>query len=673
MVTTRQRRASTALPVLENRLDSAESTAGPFTLNRTDPKVSVSAARVDQQGLHVSLTIPLDSSVTPIVESGNGGQLSVDSLPTYHEPRTRSVSRRTTQNSRVSSPAPAASTAQAKHQQRPRPRNSQEAPVSPRKRRRHSGGGAPLNTQTRATVVDRIDPKSSSSRVIRATQKETDTPSTSRTPTASAASRRNRSSQARLRQSHSSIQHTTATEVPAQAAFHSHLSPQQGLVPSDQSIVETSLGEAEGGSLQSQAAVDLVVAPGTLCEGLTTQSDAIIEGTPIGCAAAHTNFANIFCHWWGEVVENVHGRLRVASRRVGAFMKGFPKHFCRLLTKCTWPLVCATVAVFWAKGFNWPTVLPVGLRWTLFGTKDVEVPPETHVNSRDGRFFLVDASKLDGCILDGHACPRTEGEICGFPIDAEMNDCVPLGRDVGARKSGGSIDYSHTSGTAPQMALGVSRILAQMASFGMPRLPTSEMQVSSAIYDTTEQEKATLCQSYYPLFNHDNDPGALLTDTPATYIITDSQGQISVTLSQPASVFAVAMETPAQATSDGQCGPLEANWFSVHVRLDERARHPCPAAVPGNGEQVALDIGGWCEVGNFQYRCISSRALQVFCLDAPYELFRSAGTQLGYQKTACDTSGGWLTDRVRFVLKSNWGAEATRVHRLRVLAAPGMP
>ncbi|CDJ53350.1 hypothetical protein, conserved [Eimeria brunetti] len=141
------------------------------------------------------------------------------------------------------------------------------------------------------------------------------------------------------------------------------------------------------------------------------------------------------------------------------------------------------------------------------------------------------------CSKIGSLCGKSEEILCGFPIDSPFNDCVVLGHDVAAKKSGGSINYQQTSGAVSHGALVVSQLLQKVASFAMPELGFGVSSTSLSLNTASKMAATKLLQSYYPLYNHNNDPGVLVTDSNATYIIQEgkerSACQTPVTRSDP--------------------------------------------------------------------------------------------------------------------------------------------
>ncbi|CDJ35925.1 uncharacterized protein EMH_0044960 [Eimeria mitis] len=288
-----------------------------------------------------------------------------------------------------------------------------------------------------------------------------------------------------------------------------------------------------------------------------------------------------------------------------------------------------------------------------------------------GTFFLADASDVQRqCAKLGRFCNGGAELLCGFPTDSPSTDCVALGQDIAAKKAGGSIDYAQTSGAVSHGALVVSQLLQNVASFAMPKLGNAASLTSLPSSTASKTAATKLLQSYYPLYNHSNDPGVLISDSNATYIIQDEHGQVTIDLARRSPIFAIAMETPTITDLEGRCESVEMRWFSVYVQLEGKEGPGCqkPAS---RADAMAKGQAGdktWCQVGHFEYLCQRKSALQVFCLDAPPGAPRVPASWPSNGSEACWSKTGWLTQRVRIALNGNWGAEATRVRRLRVLA-----
>ncbi|CDI77877.1 hypothetical protein, conserved [Eimeria praecox] len=292
-----------------------------------------------------------------------------------------------------------------------------------------------------------------------------------------------------------------------------------------------------------------------------------------------------------------------------------------------------------------------------------------------GAFFIPDAFENQShCSALGSTCRRGEDLLCGFLVDSPSNECVALGQDVAAKRNGGSIDYALTSGGVSHGALLLSHLLQNVASFAMPELRYADPPISPPLSAASNTAATRLLQSYYPLYNHTNDPGVLISDSNATYAIHDNHGQVTIALAHGSPVFAVAMET-ATTDPEGRCESVEIRWFSVYVQLEGEENTACRKALPSQDTLTKMADGDehWCRVGRFEYRCQRKGSLQVFCLQRPSGEREEPPPWASKGSVACRNGKAWQTQRVRIVLNGNWGAGATRIRRLRVLAFPESP
>ncbi|KAL8275166.1 hypothetical protein Esti_000916 [Eimeria stiedai] len=692
MVTTRQRKASAAPPdEFTSRLGSGEATAGPFTLNKLDPKVSVSGARVDRQGLHVSLTIPLDSSVSSRTRTKTAtlqrSSAALTQFPQGHT--TPSTARRSSRSPKSKTVLAAANVAtQISHEHDPKPKTPRGAAISPHNDRQSRSQAAPSTSPPVSAAADTAAhpsegggaPAGTSQDALRAGKKEGGKSRwLSRTHFFRARKPRTRSSTLKARSASSAdSQNPSAPTIP-HSVFETHTAqhPAQGdLVEADEAVKvqECKLSglEAPSSPRSSYAGRSLPVPP-------------------------HTHRASAAASQAGATVTNqlvTYGKgtseREVAAETGGLALQPPPDDGPRPLSISvrtalakftTWPaILIALLASFWGWDALWSLCFPSALaplRWTVNEAAAFLLSDETKEVAR-GNFYLLEDPGQFQCDTLSRSCPKGEESPCWFPAEYRLKGCVVLGEDVAAREAGGSIDYSLTTDAVPVKALRLSFLLYKVASFAMPRFPLIGPASFPASLDTSEGETATLRRSYFPLYNHDNDPGKLLADSSATYIITQTQGQVVVALPRETSVAAVAFDTPAALEPHGQCGPLEVRWFSVYVHLDGSLKATCPIALAAEKGLQARPHGGsaeltWCKVSTFEYRCSESASLQVFCLHA-FPGSPEAGEEKVHKgMAACDFDRGWPTNLVKLLLENNWGAEATRIRRIRILAGSAQP
>ncbi|KAL8440082.1 hypothetical protein Efla_004066 [Eimeria flavescens] len=643
MVKKRQRRASAAVGVLTERLESQDATAGPFTLNKLDPKVSISGARVDRQGLHVSLTIPLDSSLDPLQRNAVYPQQQQDAAARRMH---RSPKRKTptadadaaTQTSSQQQDAKQRMKSFGGNARLPQPSAgppvsaaAAEEPVSPQPPSTCSGS-------TLATPHAGGEEEAGRSRFP--SRRQVNSP---------AQKRRTRSNTAKRAASSAHAADTPSGEEPTMGAALNGQQPQQlaGALPVEQ---------PQRAPPQAAAVPSIQEPPHQLSEftpraavskphfsaqrrppPATGSSKIDVQG-----GRAHKALVRFAGSLWEQSFSEWLRRLSRENSLRDFFSRLFKRKF-------GWPFVALVLLAFSLVGdglwSSWLTAVARG------GTDRSSFAAEVGRSAARGSFYLVDGPEAQAC-EEGRPglCHRARQQLCGVAVGGELAACVFLGRDVGAHIAGGFIEYSGTSNAAPSKALRVSRALHTVASFAMPSLPLPRQPALPAASGVSEAERATIRQSYFPLYNHDNDPAVLLSDSDGTYIITDRQGQVVVGLSRPASVFAVALQTPQTLTEYGQCGPLEIRWFSVYVHLNEKHSAACPAARAVAGQSTgglsAGAEGHWCEAGDFEYSCIGSEALQVFCLSDPVGLPSSSRAELSHEAAACGSRSGWPTDRV---------------------------
>ncbi|KAL8434293.1 hypothetical protein ACSSS7_003284 [Eimeria intestinalis] len=690
MVTTRHRKASAAPPAqFASRLDSGEATAGPFTLNKIDPKVSVSGARVDRQGLHVSLTIPLDSSNASVSSRTRTKTATIQPssaaphISQGHIAAPRSAARQSSRSPRSKAVLAAADVAtQTSRDHDSKPKASRRAARSPQKERQRRPSPVippPISPPVSAAADEIALPEEEGAARTRTSQ-EAYLPSEKGAEKSRWLSRTRYSFRPRRRRTRSNTPKTrnassensrnpsaAPTIPPLVFEAHNARHPSQAALkePNETAKVqENKLSKLEAPSLthSSRAGESLAVAshPNQTSAGASQADASVADQLPTysqGRVAADTE---------GSASRPPHcDDLRPSFKSIRTALAKFT----------FWPvlILIGLLVFFWGAVALWSLCFPsalAALRWTATQAGIFLFPNETKEVARGSFYLLSDPDQLQ-CGTPSDSCSKKEGSPCWLPTEDGSKGCVVLGKDVAAREAGGSIDYSLTTGAVPVKALRLSLLMHKVASFAMPRFPVMRAPSLPASLDPSEGEIATLRRSYFPLYNHENDPGKLLVDSSATYIMTHTQGQVVVALSRQAPVAAVAFETPPSLKPDGQCGPLEVRRFSVYVHLDDDSlKTTCPV--------VSLDAEGsseltWCKVSTFEYRCSDSASLQVFCLHGFPKSPETGPPNVQNSRAACDFDKGWPTIRVKLHMESNWGAEATRIRRLRIFAGSPKP
>ncbi|CDJ36968.1 hypothetical protein, conserved [Eimeria tenella] len=690
MVTTRQRRGAVALPVPENRQNFNASTAGPFTLNKTDPKVSVSGARIDRLGLHVSLTIPLESSVTPQGAKKSSAIARRGNNKPALSPRNRAFPLQGAISSRTTTGSPNAENTGNTSPQRASKKVKQAAATSVRQNRprrirrlsptlptiltsddnhsrkfRLSKETAPLNLP----VVTETQNGPTNISATTSESHETSSGIGVDVPLSSLQQRRGRSRG--TESSDTSVVRFTAglqnPETSDNGDDHQILlSPAQMFFPEAMTGRKVSMparGQPRFWSLQRLRQ--------TLCPGRRESTDAS-SFIVYRKREAHTLTWKSLCFLYHEFLMRYFGIRKLIGWLVRKFREHPPAQRSRKPLRWAVPaFVAASCACYlvWQRSHNAAT-------WSNFA--EISAPLDSPGNSSTavrGRFYLVHPCKAHPqCALLGYTCDESREELCGIGLDSALKECQALGEDVAARNAGGFIDYARTSGGVSQAALVLSELLQAVASFAMPNMRSDTFTAHSPLSAAPEFEDTRLLRSYFPLYNYKNDPGRLVYDSNATYLLTEKHGQIAVSLGRRALIFAIAIETTA--TASPHCDPVEMHWFSIYVRLEGQTEDACPRLLsskeifPTWGTKEAEKL---CRVGSFEYRCARTQAVQVFCLDKPPgELQNTEDQIVGNGDAFCD-GAGWVTQRVYVVLKDNWGAEATRIRRLRVLASLQKP
>lgn len=679
MVTTRRRRAALALSPVENRLDSSSSSAGPFTLNKTDPKVSVSAARVDRTGLHVSLTIPLETSVVhrtaPSSKSKPArkeiGELELPANPNSPIPRG-------TEGHRV--------TIVAQNAEQPLQSGSQRIPKSgragtlgpvkrnggTRNRSTPSGvpkepnvgdvGTAPWPPGSRAlstSPVREVGMQNNSADAIDGSENIDDRwPAPASRPPNIRANKRLHDSSVLVSPGQAE---TIGTVDDLRCLPSAGKVPHHGM-PTGSGMVEPTKKRLCPGKLK--------LLKDAVCTRRNSSAGGFSSRRTGEWEAATASTQKSSYIWLPNALINF---FRIKNRHVACHgsSAGFSSsHYISLASvaiQCTaFALLGASCMIYfrWIDVNSFTAALWAG--WHLICAPTRSFHSEWQAGG--GMFYVPDASEVQQhCSKLGDSCHDAHGVLCGYPLELPSSSCLTLGRDIAAKKNGGSIDYAQTSGGVSHWALLISQLLEKVASFGMPTL-TYEVYLNSLPFSNSSNlAMAKLLQSYYPLYDHTNDPGALVSDSNATYVIPEKRGQVTINLGSWSPVFAVAIETPKAADAQGRCESVEARWFSVYVHLVGAEMAACRTNVDPKGP---AEDEGWCLVGSFEYRCENKPALQVFCLDVVPKVAREPQQWTSSGSAACWTGKGWHTHRLRIVLKDNWGAPATRVRRLRVLTFP---
>ncbi|CDI82311.1 hypothetical protein, conserved [Eimeria acervulina] len=682
MVTARRRRGALALPLLENRLDSNASTAGPFTLNKTDPKVSVSAAHVDRVGLHVSLTIPLESSVTPRAATNHKSrparketrELWMPSSPLALLPNGTDKQKDTLVEPNAGKSTDSAS-------QRVSTSTSKQAtPGSVRKngiaRTRRTPSAAAraeptlgeINTSLRhSESSDILNSPDGALRTPKNNLHTFDNPEVDAQYSPSAPPPGHNKRSKKLQYSPVAIPSAMRPPESIDARRGRQRLPLSGQPSPHHVILSRSMVPK---SSKRTCSGRLHLSTVTKC---ARRNSLRAVFSPANTAPTPTNTSPSFCFLRASMdcftLKKVLWAYRIIFARViSAFRTTRTSGAAR---RAEYALLGASLValLFWTD----LTPLPATLWAGLHRCNSAAATSHYDWQRATGAFFLADSPELQReCSIVGNFCAGGDEILCGFPVDSSSNGCVALGQDVAAKSKGGSIDYAQTSGTVSHGALVVSQLLHSVASFAMPKLGHAAMVKSPPLNTVSEGGVTKLLQSYYPLYNHTNDPGCLVADNDATYVIQDKHGQITIALARQSLIFAVAMEAPTTTDPDGRCESVEMRWFSVYVQLEGQEKTACRVPSPrGDGlEKGHAGNEEWCRVGRFEYRCQKQSALQVFCLDNPPGPPRQPPPWASRRSTACRNGKAWQTRRVRIVLNENWGASATRLRRLRVLAFP---
>lgn len=679
-MTTRQSRARTAPTLLEKRFNSGGSTAGPFTLSRTDPKVSVSDARVDRNGLHVSLTIPLNNSFTSRGTKGIGA----GTAPKGNKKLNQSPSKR-----QRSSQNPTAGDAEKRtsRQATPQQRYNITTSSSSKKNSGRRSFAAPQAipvTETKADFASDASAKTAVkselgkrpaqlSGLLQEYSDRVHVPSAPLVPYSAAASPYDTSHRTHDRSvAWGELLFSVSETGGPRRSFISFFRPPQStffnVLQKLQKIFRFKNPESEQpkGDTLKFSATSRTLCPWSLRAPVLSSQQPIDEKEERLKTTAQTSRM-----MWRQFYSRYFSRLLVLGRPVADTAKTVGARYLKAILKVVLLLLVPFVVVNISAGIGtsgWLSWGEKSLRALLLNSRKHLLGHD--IQSRQGHFYL--ASFLDGkgkCSFLTQDRNKADRKIYGYSVDYPADECVFLGQDVVAQEAGGFINYTRTSGPASKNALTVSRALQIVASFAMPEFPLVVSPGLQIPHGTATPKDVSLWQSYFPLYNYTNDPEMLLADGVATYIIPDRSGHLAVNLPRAYSVFAVAMETPQSTTQEEECEPLEVRFFSVYVHMDKR-NNVCLISKSRNKlfmPRVAGNGGKWCEAGNFEYRCTRVKALQVFCLTEPQS---EHGSKIPSGSVVCANKWGWPTAQVQFVLQSNWGAEATRVRRVRVFAAP---
>ncbi|KAL8441806.1 hypothetical protein Emag_006880 [Eimeria magna] len=656
---------------------------------------TVSGARVDRQGLHVSLTIPLDSSgssvssrtrtKTATIQPSSAALNQLPQGPTLTPSAARRPSRSPKSKTLLAAADVATQTSQG-HDSKPKaPRRGARSPPKDRQSR---SPAAPSTSPPVSAAADNKAARLSEAGVARAGTSQ-EVPRAvkkgggkslwlSRTRFSVRARKpRTRSSTPKTRStSPADSQNPSAPTIPP-LSFETHTArhtSQAGLLEPDKAVKNQERKftgiQAPSSAQNSHARGSNTVASHTHRAGAEeSQAGASVTNQPL--THSQDSFEILAAETEGLALQPPHG---VDPHQSSMSVRKSPAKF----TTLTLTFI-ALLTFFWGSGVFGSLCLPsalAALRWMVAEAANFLLSDETKEFTR-GSFYKLEDPEQPKCDTQMHSCPKGDESLCWLPTEERSKGCVVLGEDVAAREAGGSIDYSLTTGAVPSKALRLSLLLHKVASFAMPRFPLMRPPSPFSSLDTSEGEIATLRHSYFPLYNHDNDPGKLLADSAATYIITHTHGQVVVAFPRQALVAAVAFETPAAVKPHGQCGPLEVRRFSVFVHLDDSLKATCPVALAAERRLEGRPRGGseptWCKVSAFEYRCSDSASLQVFCLHALPKSPKAGNATVQNGSAACDFDRGWPTDRVKLLFENNWGAEATRIRRIRILAGSAQP
>ncbi|XP_026189911.1 uncharacterized protein LOC113146531 [Cyclospora cayetanensis] len=695
MARTRRSSVSAAheLSLPESHPDSQGFTGGRLTLNKAEPRVSVSAARVDRMGLHLSLTIPFDSSVAPKAGRNTCREAPKETTFSRQNPPTDPTTWRRTAYSKGSLLHPTGNV--SAHSTRQASQKAKEAQANKGLLKTNGHGRTRAGTPMRTIEAGMPANTRSTPWTNGASPSHTATASLRETPynlrerwTAVRGTKLHeedlvsfpcvicstRGKRARVRQVSASSLSESALSSPAMhhdtangRAFSSTQMPARGL--GSRKYSGTMLTKQIAGLYKLLQISQTLYAKQRHCRA-GCRNDT--SNGSMGARRHSSESPGYFAHpivtqcfdFWKA---GTGGLGASATKVISCPLRSYPKN-------AFWVGLTLLVS-FWRGGSGWYFWLLAAVCSALLEPFNSVVLLEHGSHLTRGQFYLTESPEvLQQCSQLGRICIEATREVCGLPVDLPLHECIYLGHDVAARDSGGFVDYAQTSGSASQGTLALAQLLQGVASFVLPQLPSALIPVPP-VHGTLESEGDTLLQSYFPLYNHTNDPGRLVSSTNAAYIIPDKTGQLGIALARRSSIFAIAMETPEAVKPEGECASPEVRHFSVYIQVDDEHRSMCPSSSRDtlHAKTHAKSRGRWCEVGSFEYRCSSVRALQVFCLHTPRPSSRPASPWTTTGSGVCRGTTGWQTERVFIVLKSNWGADATRVHRLRVLARPSPP
>lgn len=344
------------------------------------------------------------------------------------------------------------------------------------------------------------------------------------------------------------------------------------------------------------------------------------------------------------------------------------------------------------------------LNLTIESGHTKELSPWVEPASSHGRFFFPpNSSRGINSIQEQlelfSKCSTVEESQCGETLgvlsegefacsnDGRLPMCVNLKTDIAAQDRGGRVDYRTTTGAPSPGSITVSWILEKFASSFMPAAITLKSSASTDVFD--DETAALLLGSYFPYYNHLNDPTNLLSREERAYSFAESKGQVTLVLPKLSYIYAVTIDAPA-ALADGRCPGAEPLHFSVHIQGNGSTSINGSAFGFLNpfekSHRTLTDAGNvdeWTEVGKFRFGCDIKPSIQVFFLlprgrqvvqtsIAHIERMSNA-KELTQQPevSACTQTSCWKARLVRFMFTSNWGSAVTLVRKIRILSCEG--